>query len=63
MSNFLRLIIQGLMNKKGFAISTILYGLVFLTVAIFYMIIAVVSNRNEDNNNFVNEVREELNNK
>ena len=63
MSNFLRLIIQGLMHKKGFAISTILYGLVFLTVAIFYMIIAVVSNRNEDNNNFVNEVREELNNK
>ena len=63
MSNFLRLIIQGLMNKKGFAISTILYGLVFLTVAIFYMIIAVVSNRNEDNNNFVNEVREELSNK
>ena len=51
------------MNKRGFAISTILYGLVFLTVAIFYMIIAVVSNRNEDNNNFVNEVREELNNK
>ena len=63
MSNFIRLIIQGIMNKKGFAISTILYGLVFLTVAIFYMIIAVVSNRNEDNNNFVNEVREELNNK
>ena len=51
------------MNKKGFAISTILYRLVFLTVAIFYMIIAVVSNRNEDNNNFVNEVREELSNK
>ena len=51
------------MNKKGFAISTILYGLVFLTVAIVYMIIAVVSNRNEDNNNFVNEVREELSNK
>ena len=55
--------IGGLMNKKGFAISTILYGLVFLTVAIFYMIIAVVSNRNEDNNNFVNEVRKELSNK
>ena len=49
-------------NNKGFAISTMLYGLIFITVAIFYMIIAVVSNRNQTNTDFVNEVREELNN-
>ena len=33
-------------NKRGFAISTILYGLIFLSVAIFYMIVGIVSNRN-----------------
>ena len=50
------------LNKKGFAISTMLYGLIFTTVAIFYMIIAVVSDRNQVNANFVDEVREELKN-
>lgn len=50
------------LNKKGFAISTMLYGLVFTTIAIFYMIIAVVSDRNQVNTNFVNEVRDELRN-
>ena len=50
------------MNKKGFAVSTMLYGLIFVTIAIFYTIIAVVSNRNQTNTDFVNSVREELNN-
>ena len=49
-------------NNKGFAISTMLYGLIFVTVAIFYMIIAVVSDRNQTNTHFVNEVRDELSN-
>lgn len=49
-------------NNKGFAISTMLYGLIFITVAIFYMIIAVVSDRNQTNTEFVNEVRQQLNN-
>ena len=49
------------LNKKGFAVSTMLYGLIFTTIAIFYMIIAVVSDRNQVNTDFVNEVREELN--
>lgn len=48
------------MNKKGFAISTMLYGLVFVTIAVFYLILAIVGNRNEANNNFVQEVREQL---
>ena len=50
-------------NKKGFAISTILYGLIFLSVAIFYMIIKIVDSENTSNNNFVEEVRAELNEK
>ena len=49
------------MNKKGFAISTMLYGLVFVTIAVFYLILAIVANRNQTNNNFVEERREELN--
>ena len=50
------------LNKKGFAISTMLYGLIFVTIAIFYMIIAVANSRNEVNTNYVNEIREELSN-
>ena len=50
------------LNKKGFAISTMLYGLVFITIAVFYLIIAIVSNRQESNTNYVENVREELNN-
>lgn len=48
-------------NNKGFAISTMLYGLIFVTIAIFYMIIGIVANRNQTNTDFVNEIREELN--
>lgn len=48
------------MNKKGFAISTMLYGLVFVTIAVFYVILAIVSNRIESNNNYVDSVREQL---
>lgn len=50
------------LNKKGFAVSTMLYGLIFTTIAIFYLIITVVADRNQVNTDFVNEVREELNN-
>lgn len=49
-------------NNKGFAISTMLYGLIFITIAIFYMIIQIVGDRNQTNIDFVNEVREELEN-
>ena len=47
-------------DKKGFAISTMLYGLIFVTIAIFYMIIALVSNRYEHNVSFVEDLRENL---
>lgn len=48
-------------NKKGFAISTMLYGLIFITIAVFYLIISIVLNRQQTNTNYVEEVREELN--
>lgn len=47
-------------NKKGFAVSTMLYGLVFITIAVFYLILATVGNRNEVNTNFVAQIRESL---
>ena len=50
------------LNKKGFAISTMLYGLVFVTIATFYLIISIVSNRNKANDEYVSEIREELQN-
>ena len=49
------------LNKKGFAISTMLYGVVFVAIAVFYMIIAYVSNRNINNTNFTDEIRNQLN--
>ena len=49
------------LNKKGFAISTMLYGLIFVTISVFYMIIAYVSVRNDTNDNLVNEIRNQIN--
>ena len=48
------------MNKKGFAISTMLYGLVFVTIAVFYLILAIVGKRNDAKNNYVQTIREQL---
>lgn len=49
------------LNKKGFAISTMLYGLIFVTIAVFYLIVTIVSDRYTANNDFTNQVRAELN--
>ena len=48
------------MNKKGFAISTILYGLIFVTIAVFYLIIRLESTRHTNNTNYVETIREQL---
>ena len=50
------------LSKKGFAISTMLYGLVFVTIAVFYLIIALVAGRHERNEEYVESIREELKN-
>lgn len=47
-------------NKRGFAVSTMLYGLIFLTIAVFYMIIKLENTRQIDNKNYVEEVRNSL---
>ena len=48
------------MNKKGFAVSTMLYGLVFVTLAVFYLIISIIVNRQQTNTNYVTELRDVL---
>ena len=50
------------LNNSGFAISTMLYGLIFVTIAVFYLILGIVANRHQANTNYVNDVREELKN-
>ena len=49
------------LNKKGFAISTMLYGLIFVTIAVFYMITMYMSSRVDTNNNLVDEIRNQIN--
>ncbi len=49
------------LNKKGFAISTMLYGIIFVAITVFYLIITIVSNRNTNNTNFTDEIRSQLN--
>ena len=49
------------MNKKGFAISIILYSLVFLVISIFYMLLGVVKTRYTVSSGLRESVIEELN--
>ncbi len=49
-------------NNHGFAISTMLYGLIFVTIAVFYLILNIVASREQANTNYVNNVRDELKN-
>ena len=50
------------MNKNGFAISTMLYGLIFVTIAVFYLILSVVSSRREVIVDYTTKAREEIKN-
>lgn len=49
------------LNKRGFAISTMLYGLIFVTIAVFYLILKFEADRNQANVNYIDNVRAELN--
>lgn len=49
------------MNKKGFAISIILYSMVFLLISIFYMLLGIVKTRYIATTNLRKDVLEELN--
>ena len=49
------------MNKKGFAISIILYSIVFLVIAILYLILGVMKTRNDNNTKMRNEIINQMN--
>lgn len=49
------------MNKKGFAISVILYSVVFLIIAILYMLLGLTKTRYTVNKNLRDNVVKELN--
>lgn len=51
------------MNKKGFAISVVLYSLVILIVSIMYLLLSTVKNNYNTNKNLRNEIVNMLNNK
>ena len=50
------------MNKKGFAISVILYVIVFLIITIFYILLSIVKARYNTSNEFKETVMNDLNN-
>ena len=49
------------MNKKGFAISIILYSVVLLIITILYMLLGIEKNRKETNEELRNNIVEQLN--
>ena len=50
-----------MMNKKGFAVSIILYSIVFLIVTILYILLAIEKNRYTVNKEIRNSIISELN--
>lgn len=49
------------MNKKGFAISIVMYSIVFLLITIFYIMLGILKTRYNVSNNLKEEVMEQLN--
>ncbi len=49
------------MNKKGFAISIIMYSIVFLLVSIFYITLGILKTRYNVSDSLRNGLMEELN--
>ena len=49
------------MNRKGFAISVILYVIVFLIIAVFYILLGIVKSRYSVNNDLKNNISNTLN--
>ncbi len=49
------------MNNKGFAVSTILYGLVVLMGLLLFLAISTAAFQRNTDDNFVKDVEEELN--
>ena len=49
------------MNKKGFAISIVMYSIVFLLITMFYIILGILKTRYNVSDNLRNTIIEELN--
>ncbi len=49
------------MNKKGFAISIILYSVILLIIAILYMLLGIEKNRTDTSEKLRNNIIEQLN--
>lgn len=49
------------LNKKGFAISIILYSIVFVIITVLYIILKIVKTRYQVTEGLKNDIREQLN--
>ena len=49
------------MSKKGFAISVIMYSIVFLLISIFYITLGILKTRYNVNDSLRKSIMEELN--
>lgn len=49
------------MNNKGFAISTVLYGLVLLMSMLLFLLLGTMSFSRDNNSKMVEQIEEELN--
>ena len=49
------------MNKKGFAISIVLYVIIFLIIAIFYVLLAIVKTRYNVSSDLRKSIEDDLN--
>ena len=50
-----------IMNNKGFAISIVLYSIVFLLISIFYMILGILKTRYSVSSSIRDAIMEQLN--
>ena len=49
------------MNKKGFAISIILYTIILLIITVLYMLLGIEKNRNNTNEQLRETIIEQMN--
>lgn len=49
------------LNKKGFAISIILYSIVFVIITVLYIILKIIKTRYQVTDGLKNDIREQLN--
>ena len=52
-----------MMNKKGFAISMLLYSLVFVIISLLYVLLAIMKTRYQSEDNLRESIVEKLNEK